>query len=191
MKKLSLLSFFKSSNKNTMPKLVSGFTLIEIVVVIGIMAFFSAIIYSSFDTSRAKSRDQKRVSDVSTIQLALEQYFQKNGVYPLTLNKLLDTPSGSTNPYISVIPSDPTNVYENQYYPLTRVEGSPNCVSYHLWTTFEVSNVYLESKKGFNSLDSNLAPNNLNSLYFKCTGNLNTGIDASASSSSLVYDVMP
>ena len=163
----------------------NGFTLIEIVVVIAIMGVLSAVIYSSFDASRQKSRDQKRVSDISTIQLALEQYFQKNGIYPSDLNILTQTPK-----YISEIPKDPTsgNPYTGNYIPITKTFGSNNCVSYQLWAKFERNNEYLNSKKGFNSLNllttQNLDPKSL----YEC-GSGHNKIDAF--NATTTYDVMP
>lgn len=162
-----------------------AFTLVEIVVVIGIMAFLSTIIYSSFGTSRAKSRDQQRVSDISTIQLALEQYFQKYGVYPVTLSLL--TKPLSPIAYLAELPKPPLAsdpLYEDNYFPITKTsDGSNYCVSYHLWTTFEKSNEYLNAKKSFNSL-------NLSSkALYKCGTASKTGKDASLN--PLVYDVMP
>ena len=142
------------------------------------MAVFSAIIYSSFDASRAKSRDQKRVSDVSTIQLALEQYFQRNGLYPTDLNGLVPV-------YISSIPSDPTNDYTKNYFPITKNSGSLNCISYQLWTKFELQNQYLDSKKSFNSANFPL-PNNM----YEC-GSGHESAKINVSVEPLVYDVMP
>ena len=152
-----------------------GFTLIEIVVVIAIMGVLTLIVYSSFDASKAQSRDQKRISDISAIQLALEQYFNKNGVYPVSLDILKPT-------YISDIPTD----LINNYFPLTKSSDHDvkKCISYQLWTTFERSNQYLDSKKGFDSVDS--LPNN----YFEC-GSGHHQMNASLNENKLVYDVMP
>jgi len=157
-----------------------GFTLIEIMVVIGIMVVLSVIAYSSFDVSKAQSRDQKRISDISVIQLALEQYFQKYGVYPVSLNSLVPT-------YIFEISKDPTTKisYSENYFPITKTSSSDYCISYQLWTKFERNNVYLDSKKGFNSSAQPLS----NSLY-EC-GSGHNKINASDPSNSLIYDVMP
>ncbi len=159
-----------------------AFTLIEIVVVIGIMAFLTTVIYSSFDASRAQSRDQKRISDISAIQLALEQFFQKNGVYPSKLADLKST-------YISEIPSDSINLdYEIQYFPMTKTSDGLNCISYQLWTKFERNNQYLDSKKRFNSFDLPTKQDGT-PMYYEC-GNTHSSsrIDTS---NNLIYDVMP
>lgn len=168
-----------------------GFTLIEIVIVIGIMAFFSAIIYSSFDTSRAKSRDQKRVSDISLIQLALEQYFQKYGVYPTDLQYLVDgnpdLPKDKQIKFLPELPKAPSADEKYSYFPITKTKPIPNsyCVTYQLWTKFELINQYLGSKKGFNS--KNLT--GMDECKDLTSSIPRTPIDASADQK--IYDVMP
>ena len=136
-----------------------------------------------------ESRDQKRISDISVIQIALEQFFQKKGVYPLQLTDLSPT-------YISEIPTDLTNDYKKQYFPITKTpitpsgtSGSDYCISYQLWTRFERSNQYIDSKKGF---DSTSLPSGL----YECgtVGNHNNAKINAASKipdNTLVYDVMP
>ncbi len=161
-----------------------GFTLVEVVVVIAIMGVLYGIIYSSFDVSRANSRDQQRVSDISAIQLALEQYFNKNGVYPSTLNTLTVKSDLIPNAYIPQIPTPPSiGETAYQYFPMTKTIDSTNCVSYQLWTTFERSNAYLDAKKSFNST-ATLLPKGL----VQCGINHPT---INALDKELVYDVMP
>ncbi|GEM_PF-645001 len=57
----------------------SGFTLVELIVIIGIIGVLSSIALASFSDARAKSRDEKRVTDVAQIQLALRLYVEQNG----------------------------------------------------------------------------------------------------------------
>lgn len=180
-------------------KIKHGYTLVEVVVVISIMAFLSAIIYSSFDISKAQSRDRQRVSDVSVIQIALEQYFQNYGLYPTDLNSLLGVnisvdENKNNIKFLSEIPKDPITKksYTENYFPITKIKtvsiSSPvsyHCVSYHLWTTLEQKNSFLESKKGFNS---ETLPSNMYECGEKGSHSV---INASSSLNSLVYDVMP
>lgn len=172
----------------------SGFTLIEILIVISIMALFTAMIYSSFDKSKAKSRDQKRVSDISNIQLSLEQYFNSHGVYPLTIEKLTEKPTPSSAPYLSEIPKDPSTnqPYSLNYFPISKnpAANKSQCVSFQLWTKFELANAYLDQKKGFDSGDLTKYKNT-----YECTDGTvshdSAIINASNSVNPLVYDVMP
>lgn len=80
-----------------------GFSLIELMVSIAIVAILTALIIVNIASSRAKARDAKRISDIAQIQLALEQYFTKNGQYPNVdqYNNIIFTS------YISVKPKDP------------------------------------------------------------------------------------
>jgi prepilin-type N-terminal cleavage/methylation domain-containing protein len=60
-----------------------GFTLIELLVVIAIIAILTGIIVTNLASSRSKGNDGKRISDILQIQLALENYFDQCGGYPI------------------------------------------------------------------------------------------------------------
>lgn len=60
----------------------SGFTLIELLVVIAIIGMLSSVVLAALTTARAKSRDARRLSDLRTVQTALELYYNDNGHYP-------------------------------------------------------------------------------------------------------------
>lgn len=55
-------------------------------VSIAIIAILTALIIVNIASSRAKARDAKRIPDIAQIQLALEQYFTKNGYYPTSVD---------------------------------------------------------------------------------------------------------
>lgn len=61
-----------------------GFTLIELMIVIAIIALLAAAGLASYSNSQKAARDSKRVQDVKTIQAALEQFQVQAGVYPGT-----------------------------------------------------------------------------------------------------------
>lgn len=61
----------------------SGFTLIELIIVMAIMGILIAATASTFQTSRIKGKDGKRKSDLKQIANALEAYMNDYGVYPL------------------------------------------------------------------------------------------------------------
>lgn len=63
-----------------------GFTLIELLVVVAIIGILSSVVLASLNTARAKARDAKRRIDLKQVQLALELYYDSNGVYPTTGN---------------------------------------------------------------------------------------------------------
>jgi prepilin-type N-terminal cleavage/methylation domain-containing protein len=59
-----------------------GFTLIELLVVIAIIGLLASVVMASLNSARAKARDVRRLSDMQTIQKALELYYDKYGRYP-------------------------------------------------------------------------------------------------------------
>ncbi len=56
-----------------------GFTIVEILTVLGIIASLTAVIIVSSSSARANSRDKAREVDLGQIQLAIRLYREKNG----------------------------------------------------------------------------------------------------------------
>lgn len=71
-------------------KRTSGFTIVELLIVIVVIGILAAITVVSFNGVTAKTRDTIRVNDMKSIQKAVELYYVDNGTYPLP-------PNGSTN----------------------------------------------------------------------------------------------
>ena len=62
----------------------SGFTLIEVLVVIFIIGLLASVVLVGLGTFRARGRDARRIADLRSMQNILELYYAKNGVYPDT-----------------------------------------------------------------------------------------------------------
>lgn len=61
-----------------------GFTLVELLVAVGIIGVLASVSIVSINSVRLKARDAKRVADVKMVQNALEIYASdKNSLYPL------------------------------------------------------------------------------------------------------------
>lgn len=146
--------------------LKKGFSIAEIVVVIGVMALLTTLIYTSLDGSKRQSRDQKRVAEISSVRLALEEFYARNKYYPGQLSSIVPQ-------YLSVLPT------EAKYAPLKYNADDANCGFYHLYTTLESKISVLDSKKGFDSTNKE-----------ECVPSAET-INALASGNELVYDVTP
>lgn len=60
----------------------NGFTIVEILIVVGIIGILSTIGFIGFGKYQADARDSERESKASIIVEALEKYYDKNGEYP-------------------------------------------------------------------------------------------------------------
>lgn len=89
-------------NKNQAQK---GFTLIEILVVVAIIALLTSIALISLMSARQKSRDVKRLSDMTQMNTALEVFFAHNKGYPASISGV---PENMTPTFLTTIPKAPT-----------------------------------------------------------------------------------
>jgi len=120
-----------------------GFTLMELMVVVAIIAILSAVILVSINPARGKSRDAKRISDIEQIRLSLEQYFDKCDQYPHSLN----TTESDGCPininlatFISTIPKDPLNSGSNIYsYGVDGSSSQPEDYILHVKLEYHIS----------------------------------------------------
>jgi prepilin-type N-terminal cleavage/methylation domain-containing protein len=70
-----------------------GFTLIELMVAISIIAVLAAVGFTSYSQSQKLARDSKRKQDIQSIANALELFYGDNRRYPTT-SKVTDHGSG-------------------------------------------------------------------------------------------------
>lgn len=107
---------------NNLPLRRKGFTLIEVLVTVSIIAILSSIGLATFTNSQKRARDARRQADLESVRSALELYRSDNPTLGYT------TPAGAdgTNAkysnlgallttYLSALPQDPKNVSPYQY----------------------------------------------------------------------------
>ncbi|KKW21376.1 MAG: hypothetical protein UY64_C0022G0001 [Parcubacteria group bacterium GW2011_GWA1_51_12] len=119
-------------------RVVTGFTLIELIVVIAIIGLLSSIVLTSLTRARQKARDARRVADIRQIRNALELFAtSNNGEYADTIAVL------ASDKFMPVEPKDPSTAasypYDN-YTDSTRgacVVASGTCLFYHLGAKLE------------------------------------------------------
>lgn len=152
----------------------TGFTLVELLVVIGIIGILSTLALVSLNSARQKSRDAKRLSDVRQIQTALELYYGDKNTYPIegtTASPVVlgsasaytlsngagfDTKAASSGKeYMGQVPSDPLSD-QSYLYHSTNEDGSDctsgRCEQYRIVFTLE------RSAAGFSSGSRTASP---------------------------------
>ncbi len=103
--------------KITLSRLQRGFTLIEVMVVVVILAILAAVVVPRIMSRPEQARKVKARTDVMALDNALEMYKLDNGFYPSNeqgLNALVKRPSGEPQPtawqdggYLKSLPRDP------------------------------------------------------------------------------------
>lgn len=74
-----------------------GFTLVELLVAVGIIGVLASVSLVSINSVRGKARDSKRLADMKEVQNALEAYYSSNGFYPSAVIDKTTDGLGSTN----------------------------------------------------------------------------------------------
>ena len=109
----------------------NGFSLIELLIVVTIVALLTLLAIWAFHLQAMKGRDAKRKTDLAKLQKVLEDYYNDNNCYPETLNC-----NEAFLPYLSSIPCDPINGGNHIYYYSVSQEGT--CKRwYKIFTTLE------------------------------------------------------
>jgi prepilin-type N-terminal cleavage/methylation domain-containing protein len=152
-----------------------SFTLIELLVVIAIIGLLSSVVLVSLNGVRAKARDVRRISDIDSIKMALELFYDDHGHYPpankgTQLYHTLSYDTGSTSipgcghvnrwcllstelaPYINggSLPNDPRLVNGQYYYGYHSSPGD-DFQSYGLVAFLETNSFSNQTSNGFYS----------------------------------------
>ena len=93
--------------KNGTWKIQCGFTLVEIVIVLTIIAILAVIVLAIYRTQTGKAIDARRKADLARIQVAIEEYEKDHNCYPPPQLLICD-PGIGLQPYLDKIPCDPT-----------------------------------------------------------------------------------
>ncbi len=73
----------------------SGFTIVELLIVIVIIGILAGLVVTQILGATAKARDTERKTDIDQIANQLEAYYAKNGFYP-TLNNVVNGTGNTT-----------------------------------------------------------------------------------------------
>lgn len=145
---MELFSAGQAANKK-----VRGFTIIELLIVLSIIALLSAAGIAIYSGVSRNGRDTRRQSDIRSVQSALEQYNADQFFYPTAI-PAVDSPflNSSGNPnsvsttktYLGAIPKDPTTstatpyVYQKSPGTCDNVAGTgTRCSAYCIYARME------------------------------------------------------
>ncbi len=93
--------------KTKLVKTGAGFTLIELLVVIAVIALLSSIALIALSSARQKSRDAKRIGDMTQMNNAMELYFANFKGYPSSTAAGLPANGTLVSNYASSLPASP------------------------------------------------------------------------------------
>ncbi len=75
----------------SLKKRSEGFTIIELLIVIVVIAILATLVIVTFTGIQQRARDSQRQTDINALDSHIEAYFATNGNYPTSTN--LETPS--------------------------------------------------------------------------------------------------
>ena len=138
---------------------VKGFTIVELLIVIVVIAILAGIALVAFNGIQTRAKDSSRIAKVTSIAKAIEQYNVEYGYYPRILdgsgyestcgsqtenwghcdrNKVL---SDLLTPYMKIDPTSLSNVSQGNYFYHYTSQAADNYQSFGLM-------VYLEGNSG-------------------------------------------
>ncbi len=108
---------------------IHGFSLVELLITVSIIAILVAIGIASYATINRQSRDTRRKSDLEQIRSALEMYRADNGYYPaangsswvVASEPTLGLTTALVPTYLPIIPTDPSSPDQDYMYQATNV----------------------------------------------------------------------
>ena len=170
-----------------------GFTVLELLIIIGIMTILMALVLTSLNSARKHSNDERKVSALRTVAVELREYFNICRQYPVKLDPvaMVDTQQAcatlqaQSKTIRDIIPtaygldfdSNDQNGNPSRYHYVSLVDnGNPandECTNFHAWVELENDNASLATQKS-NKTDADYAPANLSICYGNSTQPLTT-----------------
>ena len=156
-----------------------AFTLVELIVVVGLIAIILILILLSLSKNRMATRDNLRASHIETIRLGLESYRAQCGVFPATLEIDADNGRDGTcaitfGDVLSEIPTAPNRdgdslliddevpsaaVFNGYFYAGLSTSVNGPCYEYHLGAELELAENNGQDSSGFLDKDYDFEDN--------------------------------
>jgi len=152
-----------------------GFTLVELLVVMAIMIVLAIMMLGAFNPSGMvnRGRDALRKKDLNRIKIALEEYFNDKGTYPMDIGTWNIKSNCGKNisefPDLKPWPCDPDGnpyivlVYPNKFKVLTNLENKKDTNILAGWYDLGA----LINIGGYNTDDVNYGVSSTNTLWYE------------------------
>lgn len=116
-----------------------GFTLIEVMIVVAILAILILALLTSVTKERIKAEDARIKSDLERLRIAFEEYYNDNNCYPPAewFEDANDCGSENLKPYLNVIPCNPKTALP---YVLEDDYDTTKCSSFKIYSS--LANLY-------------------------------------------------
>lgn len=140
----------------------SGFTIVELLIVIVVIGILAALVLNTFQGVQARARDTERTTDINAVHTHLEVYYNDNAYYPSGVATATDCLAADGATDISCVLStgggaaalfdgldaealddpegvtiDTTGTGDYQYAPGNCAAGTGHCDDYVLTATLE------------------------------------------------------
>ena len=121
-----------------------GFTLIEILIVVAIIAILASVVLIGLGPTQRAGRDARRISDLHEVQTALQLYYNHNAKYPSTADyaTLITDLEGDATIGVTQVPNDPNNASGATYSYSDTDSGQNYVIGAQLETGSQVFNGY-------------------------------------------------
>ena len=135
----------------------SGFTIIELLIVIIVIGILATLVIVTYNGIQQKARDTKRKTDINAIQGQVEAYYAQNGKYPTLSNvndatwrstnmkgldpSALKDPSGTAQ---TLVAAPTTDSYAYAVTPDNCDNNGTDCTGYTLTATLEAGGTYVK-----------------------------------------------
>ncbi len=136
----------------------SGFTIVELLIVIVVIGILAALVVTTFSGIQRKARDSERQTDINAIHSQVEAYHAQNGKYPTNANldtdsfvtttlkgldiSALQDPKGTSNDLAAAAAA---NVYSYVETPTGCDNTTTDCTGYTLTATLEGGGTYTKT----------------------------------------------
>ena len=117
----------------------SGFTLIELLVVVAIIGLLASLITLSLGTSRIRSRDARRQSDIQQFRSGLDLYLNEVGGYPDASEWVVGNLISCGSTTLFTVPKDPAPTQSYTYTGTGTSRSTSQCgVAKTTWSSYKL-----------------------------------------------------